>query len=121
MSVGYHGSYVSMYFTMLIRHSHGRPPSLTIASLETQLLKTDREPCEDRCVNTNACWYRYDMFANVPRDILEIVCTFVCQEDVLNMIDASRSLAYACCHWIRRTHTKDHMSIGVFNGKESRN
>jgi hypothetical protein len=63
--------------------------------------------CEDRFVNTTVCWYRNDPFVQVPRDILEFVCTFVCQRDLLNMIDSSRSLADACCHWIRRVHTKD--------------
>ena len=63
--------------------------------------------CVYRFINTPVCWYRKDPFAYIPRDILEIVCTFVDQEDMTSLIDASRSLVTACCHWFRRWHATD--------------
>ena len=69
--------------------------------------------CEDKFVNTSACWYRKDRFAQVTRSILELICTFLHQQDILHMIDSSRSLADACCHWIRRVHTRDPPRTGI--------
>jgi hypothetical protein len=63
--------------------------------------------CVHRFINTPVCWYRKDHFAHIPRDVLEIVCTFVDQKDMTSLIDASRPLATACCHWFRRWHATD--------------
>ena len=69
--------------------------------------------CVHRFINTPVCWYRKDPFVYIPSDILEIVCTFVDQKDMKSLIDASRSLASACCHWFRRWHATDPASTRV--------
>jgi hypothetical protein len=63
--------------------------------------------CEDRFINTPACWYRPDPFVYIPSDLLELVCAFVGLRDTACVIDASRSLAMACCGWVRRVHSMD--------------
>ena len=64
------------------------------------------EKCTNTFINTLSCWYRRDTFRNLPRAILEFICSFLCQtDDVLHMIMASRAFATAAVHWFRRPNT----------------
>ena len=65
------------------------------------------DACEHRFVNTRVSWYRNDPFLCIPRALLELVCTFVCRQDMIPLIDSSRTLATACCLLFRRPHAQD--------------
>ena len=71
------------------------------------------ETCQQRFINTTACWDPLDPFRHLPHAVLEYVCTFLHANDLVPMIESSRSLAEACVCWFRRPHARDPAACSI--------